>query len=161
MHLHCPRMLHFFVFVSTAALSQRQKIFERNIHYINRKYTFMASHVVTSSSSACIHFCESTFLVNRFCLNPLNPNYPESLLPESPESTESGFKCCSRTESTYWIRILNAVALPESPESIHLNPNLNAVAQLNPNPLNPLNLAEPEYRLEGGDLAPVLGEPRG
>jgi len=38
------------------------------------------------------------------------------------------------------------VALPESPESIHLNPNLNAVAQLNPNPLNPLNLAEPEYR---------------
>ena len=32
--------------------------------------------------------------LNRFCLNPLNPN----------------FKCCSRTESTYWIRILNAVA---------------------------------------------------
>mgnify|MGYP003724265643 FL=1 len=82
-----PRMLPLLRFCfHRSHLSQRQKIFERNIHYINRKYTFMASHVVTSSSSACIHFCESTFLVNRFCLNPLNPNYPESLLPESPES---------------------------------------------------------------------------
>ena len=137
MHLHCPACsTSSFLFPPQPSHNGKKYLKETYIILIEntplwlRMSSLLRLPLASTSVNPLFSWIAFAWIpwiritLNRFCLNPLNPN----------------FKCCGSTESTYWIRILNAVALPESPESIHLNPNLNAVAE------SPESLESPESK---------------